>query len=141
MGNKKMGERKMGERLKKRLQDFQINFKIKPFIFGFATVVALTLFRPALSVFAKDIPKGNLNDIVPAPAPVPVRAPSLPPVPQLINNAISGTAGMVCGEAASTGSYELGLFCGFIVMGSILYKEGKGIKIFLARLFNRFFNN
>ena len=83
--------------LKQRVQDFKINFKKKfkeykkkpkskrkSFIVGFTAAVGifgLTLFGPALSAFAKDIPKGNPKPTDLAPAPVQ----SIPPSSEIIN--------------------------------------------------------
>ncbi|MDX5585572.1 MAG: hypothetical protein QNK20_11795 [Aureibaculum sp.] len=124
-------------RFKNRVQDFKINFKNKfkeskekpkskrkSFIIGFTTVVgifSLTLFGPALSAVAKDIPKGNPKptDIVPAPVP------TLPPSKELINTGLSGVAASVCGLAITSGSFAVGVACGFIVVIGILQVQGK----------------
>jgi len=123
--------------LKNRVQDFKTNlkkkfkeYKEKPkskrksFIIGFTTVVgifSLTLFGPALSAVAKDIPKGNPKptDITPAPAPV------IPPSKEIINTGLSGAAGTVCALAITSGSFAVGVACGFIVVIGILHMQGK----------------
>lgn len=124
--------KKIVSRLKNRVQvqDFKVNFKKKfkeykekpkskrkSFIIGFTTVVGifgLTLFGPALSAVAKDIPKGNPKptDIAPAP--------SVPP--EIIN---TGLAASVCGLAVTSGSFAVGVACGFIVVIGILHMQGK----------------
>jgi hypothetical protein len=101
--------KKIVYRFKNRVQDFKINFKKKfkeykekrkSFIIGFTTAVGifgLTLFGPALSAVAKDIPKRNPKptDIAPAPA--------IPPSKKLINTSLSGLAASVCGLAVTSG--------------------------------------
>jgi hypothetical protein len=128
--------KKIVYRLKNRVQDFKINFKKKfkeykqkpkskrkSFIIGFTTAVGifgLTLFGPALSAVAKDIPKGNPKptDIVPAPS-------VLPPSKEIINTGLSGLAASVCGLAVTSGSFAVGVACGFIVVIGILHMQGK----------------
>ena len=123
-------------RLKNRVQDFKINFKKKfkeskekpkskrkSFIIGFTTVLGifcLTLFGPALSAVAKDIPKGNPKptDIAPAP-PISV------PHKEIVITGLSGVAGSVCGLAITSGSFAVGVACGFIVVIGILHMQGK----------------
>ena len=127
--------KKIVYRLKNRVQDFKINFKKKfkeykekpkskrkSFIIGFTTAVGifgLILFGPALSAVAKDIPKGNPKptDIAPAP--------SIPPSKEIINTGLSGLAGSVCALAVTSGSFAVGIGCGFIVVIAILYVQGK----------------
>ena len=129
--------KKIVYRLKNRVQDFKINFKKKfkeykekpkskrkSFIIGFTTAVGifgLTLFGPALSAVAKDIPKGNPkpNDIAPAP--------SAPPSKEIINTGtgLSGVAGSVCALAVTSGSFAIGIACGCIVVIAILHVQGK----------------
>ena len=122
-------------RLKNRVQDFKINFKKKfkeykekpkskrkSFIIGFTTAVGifgLTLFGPALSAVAKDIPKGNPKptDIAPAPC--------VPPSKQIINTNLSGLAASVCGLAVTSGAFAVGVACGFIIVIGILHMQGK----------------
>jgi hypothetical protein len=121
--------------LKNRVKDFKINFakkfqeskekpksKRKSFMIGFTTAVGifgLTLFGPALSAVAKDIPKGTpkLNEIAPAP-PVPAKN-------ELIKTGISGIAASICGLAVTSGSFAVGIACGFIVVIGILHIQGK----------------
>jgi hypothetical protein len=128
--------KKIVYRLKNRVQDFKINFKKKfkeykekpkskrkSFIIGFTTAVGifgLTLFGPALSAVAKDIPKGNPKptDIAPAPS-------VLPPSKEIINTGLSGLAASVCGLAVTSGSFAVGVACGFIVVIGILHMQGK----------------
>ena len=128
--------KKIVYRLKNRVQDFKINFKKKfneykekpkskrkSFIIGFTTAVGifgLTLFGPALSAVAKDIPKGNPKptDIAPAPS-------VLPPSKEIINTGLSGAAASVCGLAVTSGSFAVGVACGFIVVIGILHMQGK----------------
>jgi hypothetical protein len=130
--------KKIVYRLKNRVQDFKINFKKKfkeykekpkskrkSFIIGFTTAVGifgLILFGPALSAVAKDIPnipKGNPKptDIAPAP--------SVPPSKEIINTGLSGLAGSVCALAVTSGSFAVGIACGFIVVIAILQVQGK----------------
>lgn len=126
--------KKIVSTLKNRVQDFKINFKKKfkeykeeykekpnskrkSFIIGFTTavsIVGLTLFGPALSAVAKDIPKGNPKptDIAPAPA-----------IPT--SKGLSGLAASVCGLAITSGSFAVGAACGFIVVIAILHAQGK----------------
>jgi hypothetical protein len=124
--------KKIVYRLKNRVQDFKINFKKKfkeykekpkskrkSFIIGFTTAVGifgLILFGPALLAVAKDIPKGNPKptDIAPAP--------SIPPSKEIIN---TGLAGSVCALAVTSGSFAVGIACGFIVVIAILHVQGK----------------
>jgi hypothetical protein len=124
--------KKIVYRLKNRVQDFKLNFKKKfkeykekpkskrkSFIIGFTTAVAifgLTLFGPALSAVAKDIPKGNPKPTNIAPAP------PLPPSKEIIN---TGLAASVCGLAVTSGSFAVGVACGFIVVIGILHMQGK----------------
>ena len=127
--------KKIVYRLKNRVRDFNINFKKKlkeykekpkskrkSFIIGFTTVVGifgLTLFGPALSAVAKDIPKGNPKptDIAPAP--------TVPPSKEIINTGLSGLAASVCGLAVTSGSFAVGVACGFVVVIGILHMQGK----------------
>ena len=127
--------RKILYRLKNRVQDFKINFKKKfkeykekpkskrkSFIIGFTAAVGifgLTLFGPALSAVAKDIPKGNPKPIDIAPAP------SVPPSKEIINMGLSGLAASVCSLAITSGSFAIGVACGFIVVIGILHMQGK----------------
>ncbi len=120
-------------RFKNRGQDFKINFKKKvkkykekpkskrkSFIIGFTTAVGifgLTLFGPSLSAVAKDIPKGN-------PKPTDI-APAVPPSKELINTGLFGVAASVCGLAVTSGSFAVGVACGFIVVIGILQMQGK----------------
>jgi hypothetical protein len=113
-------------RLKNRVQNFKINFKKKfkeykekpkskrkSFIIGFTTILGifgLTLFSPVLSAVAKDIPKGNTKPTGVVPAP------SIPPSKEIINTGLSGLAASVCGLAVSSGSFAVGIACGFIVL-------------------------
>lgn len=121
--------------LKNHVQDFKINFKKKfkeykekpkskrkSFILGFTTAVGifgLTLFGPALSAVAKDIPKGNPKptDIAPAPA--------IPPSKEILNSGLSGAAASVCALAITSGSFAVGIACGVIVVIGILHLQGK----------------
>lgn len=123
--------KKIVYRLKNRIKDFKINFKKKfkeykekpkskrkSFIIGFTTAVGifgLTLFGPALSAVAKDIPKPT--DIAPAPV--------IPPRKEIINTGLSGLAASVCGLAVTSGSFAVGVACGFIVVIGILHMQGK----------------
>lgn len=127
--------KKIVDRVKNRVQNFKINFKKKfkqykekpkskrkSFIIGFTTAVGifgLTLFGPALSAVAQDIPKGNpkFTDIAPAP--------SVPPKKEIITNGLSGLAASVCGLAVTSGSFAVGVACGFIVVIGILHMQGK----------------
>jgi hypothetical protein len=127
--------KKIVYRFKNRARDFKINFKKKlkeskekpkskrkSFMIGFATAVSifgLTLFGPSLSAVAKDIPKGNPKptDIVPAPA--------TPPSKVLINNGLSGVAASVCALAVTSGSFVVGVACGFVVVIGILHLQKK----------------
>jgi hypothetical protein len=123
--------KKIVDRFKNRVQNFKINFKKKfkeskekpkskrkSFILGLTTAVAIfgfTFFGPALSAVAKDLPKGNPKptDIAPAP--------SVPPS----QTGLSGLAASVCGLAITSGSFAVGVACGFIVVIGILHMQGK----------------
>lgn len=127
--------KKILSRFQTRVQDFKINFekklkeskekpksKRKSFMIGFTTAVgifALTFFGPALSAVAQDIPKGNpkFTEIAPAP--------SVPPRKEIINTGLSGLAASVCGLAVTSGSFAVGVACGFIVVIGILHMQGK----------------
>jgi hypothetical protein len=127
--------KKILDGLKNRGQDFKTNFKKKfqeskekpkskrkSFMIGFTTAVGifgLTLFGPALSAVAQDIPKGTpkLNEIAPAP--------SVPAKKEIINTGLSGLAASVCGLAVTSGSFAVGVACGFIVVIGILHMQGK----------------
>ena len=127
--------RKIVDAFKKRVQDVKINFqkkvqeskekpksKRKSFLIGFITAVGifgLTLFGPALSAVAQDIPKGNSNltDIAPAP--------SVPPKKEIINTGLSGLAASVGGLAVTSGAFAVGVACGFLVVIGILHMQGK----------------
>jgi len=127
--------KKIVYRFKNRVRDFKINFKKKlqeykekpkskrkSFIIGFTTAVSifgLTLFGPSLSAVAKDIPKGNPKptDIVPAPA--------IPTNKEIINTGLSGFAASVCGLAVTSGSFAVGVACGFVVVIGILHMQRK----------------
>jgi hypothetical protein len=127
--------RKIVDGLKKRVQDFKINFqkkvkeskekpksKRKSFLIGFTTAVGifgLTLFGPALSALAQDIPKGNSNLTEIAPAP------SGPPKKEIINTGLSGLAASVGGLAVTSGAFAVGVACGFLVVIGILHMQGK----------------
>jgi hypothetical protein len=131
--------KKIVSRLKNRVQDFNLNFKKKfkeykekpkskrkSFIIGFTTAVSifgLILFGPALSAVAKDIPKGNPKptDIAPSPS----IKPAIPPSQEIINTSLSGLAGSVCALAVTSGSFAVGIACGFIVVIAILHIQGK----------------
>lgn len=120
---------------KNRVQDFKINFqkkfkqskekpklKRKSFIIGFTTVVGIfgvTLFGPPLLAVAKDLPKGNpkFTEIAPAP--------SVPPKKEIINTSLSGFAASVCRLGITSGSFAVGVACGFIVVIGILHMQGK----------------
>ena len=122
-------------RLKNRVQDFKINFKKKfkeykekpkskrkSFIIGFTAAVGifgLTLFGPALSAVAKDIPKGNPKPTDIAPAPF------VPPSNEIINAGLSGVASSVCALAITSGSFAVGIACGCIIVIGILHMQGK----------------
>lgn len=127
-------------RLKKRFQDFKINFKKKvkeykkppkskrkSFMIGFgisAGIFGLTLFVPSLSAMAKDtLPKRTPNPTEIAPASNNV--PSIPPNTELINNGLSSFAGMVCGLVVTSESFAVGRAFGFIVVIGILQIQGK----------------
>lgn len=128
--------KKIVDRFKNRVQNFKINFKKKfkeakekpkskrkSFILGVTTVAAIfgvTLFGPALSAVAKDLPKGNPTptDIVPSPR-------SVPPTRELINTGLSGLASSVCALAITSGSFAAGVLCGCIVVAGILHMQGK----------------
>jgi hypothetical protein len=132
--------KKIVYRLKHRVQYFTINFKKKfkeykkkpkskrkSFIIGFTTAVGifgLTLFGPALSAFAKDIPKGNPKPTDLAPA-APAR--SIPPSSEIINSStsLSGLAASVCRLAITSGSFAVGVACGCLVVIGILHMQGK----------------
>jgi hypothetical protein len=127
--------KKIVDRFKNRVQNFKINFKKKfkeakekpkskrkSFILGLTTAVAIfgfTLFGPALSAVAKDLPKGSPKptDIAPAP--------STPLSNEIISSSssLSGLAGSVCGLAITSGSFALGIACGCIVVIGILQLE------------------
>jgi hypothetical protein len=125
-------------RLRHRVQDFKINFKKKfkeynkkpaskrkSFIVGFSAVVAIfgvTLFGPAFSAFAKDIPKVNPKPMEIAPVPAP---PSIPPSSEIINVGLSGLAASVCSLAITSGSFAVGVACGCLVVFGILQVQGK----------------
>ena len=134
--------KKIVSRFKNRVQDFKINFKSKvkkykkkprskrkSFIIGFTTAVSifgLTLFGPALSAVAKDIPNApkelpNENYIVAAPVP------AISPSKDLVNTGLSGLAASVCvcGLAVTSGSFVVGVACGFVVVIGILHMQGK----------------
>ena len=126
--------KKIVDRFKNRVQNFKINFKKKfkeskekhkskrkSFIIGFTTTVGifgLTLFGPALSAVAKDIPKENLKPTDIAPAPF------VPPSKQIINTGVSGAAS-VYGLAVTSGSFAVGVACGCIIVIDILHMQGK----------------
>jgi hypothetical protein len=130
--------KKIVDRFKNRVQNFKIDFKKKfkeakekpkskreSFIVGFTTAVAIfgvTLFGPALSAFAKDLPKGTPKptDIAPVPA-----KPLIPPSNEIITGSLSGLASKVCALAITSGSFVVGAFCGIIVVIGILHWEGK----------------
>ena len=133
--------KKIVESLKNRVQDFTINFKKKfkeykekpkskrkSFIIGFTTAVGifgLTLFGPRLLAVAQDIPKDipipkanpKFTDIAPPP--------SIPLKKEIINTGLSGLAGSVWGLAITSGSFAIGVACGFIVVIGILHMQGK----------------
>lgn len=126
-----MENKKMGEPLKKRVQDFQINFKKKSeeykgqpnskrksFFMGVGIVLGIfgvTLFGPAVSAVAKDIPKGNLKptDIAPAP--------SVAPSPELS----AAAAAAACADVLLKGSFALGVALGCLLVAGVLYMQGK----------------
>ena len=121
--------------LKSGVQNFKINFKKKfkeykekpkskrkSFIIGFTTAVGifgLTLFGTALSAVAKDMPKRNPKptDIAPAP----------PPCKEIINAGLSGLVASMSGLAVTSGSFAVGVGCGFIVVIGILHLQGKSL--------------
>jgi MFS family permease len=127
--------KKIVDRFKNRVQNFKINFKKKfkeskekpkskrkSFILGLTTAVAIfgfTLFGPALSAVAKDLTKGSPKptDIAPAP--------SAPPSNEILNTGLSGLAASVCSLAVTSGSFAVGVACGFIVVIGILHLEGR----------------
>lgn len=111
------------DRLKNRVQKFKINFKNKfqeyrktprlrlkrkSFIIGFTSVVGifgLTLFGPALSAVAKELPKSNPRPTDIASAPVP--ASNLLPSKTIINNGLSGLAASIYALAITSGSFAI----------------------------------
>jgi hypothetical protein len=121
------------------VSDFNINFnkkfkeykekpksKRKHFFIGFSTVVGifcLTLFGPALSTVAKDIPKVSPKptDIIP-PSSV---TPPLPPGSEIITNTLTGLAGTVCRLSITSGSFAVGADYGFIIVIGSSYVQGK----------------
>jgi hypothetical protein len=125
--------KKIVDRFKNRVQNFKINFKKKfkeskekpkskrkSFILGLTTAVAIfgfTFFGPALSAVAKDLPKGN-------PKPTDI-APATSVPPEIINTGLSGLTASVCGLAITSGSFAVGVACGFIVVIGILHMQGK----------------
>lgn len=129
--------KKIVDRFKNHVRNFKINFKKnfkeskekpkskrKSFIVGFTTAVAIfgvTLFGPALSAVAKDLPKGTPKPTDIAPAPVP----AVPPSNEIVNAGLSGVAGSICALAITSGSFALGIACGCIVAFGILYMQGK----------------
>ena len=119
-GEKWIAERTNGSKKLKEYKE-KPKSKRKSFIIGFTTAVSifgLTLFGPALSAVAKDIPKGNPKptDIVPA---------AVPPSKKIINTGLSGLAASVCGLAVTSGSFAVGVACGFVVVVGILHMQGK----------------
>jgi len=127
--------KKIISRLKTRVQDLKINFKKKfkeskekpkskqkSFIIGFTTAVGifgLTLFGPALSTVAKDISKENLKPADISPAPV------LMPSKEIVNTGLTGVAGTISALAVTSGSFAVGIACGFIVVIGILHIQKK----------------
>jgi hypothetical protein len=126
---------KILDRFKNRVQNFKINFKKKfkeskekpkakrkSFILGFTTAVAIfgfTLFGPALSAVAEDLPKGN-----PKPTDIAL-APSVPPSNEIVDARLAGVAGSVVALAATSASFAVGIACGCLVVIGILRLQGK----------------
>ncbi|MFT6843339.1 MAG: hypothetical protein ACJASR_002115 [Psychroserpens sp.] len=124
MGNFRKDFREKFMKYKKRPRS-----KRKSFVIGFTTAVGifgLTLFGPALSAVAKDVPK-NLKpgDIAPPPVPAPAPSLALPPSKQVISTGISGVAGSVCALAVTSGSFAVGIACGCVVVVGILQLQAK----------------
>lgn len=116
MGNFRKDFREKFIKYKKRPRS-----KWKSFVIGFTTAVGifgLTLFGPALSAVAKDVPK-NLKptDIAPTPA--------LQPSTQIVSTGVSGVAASVCALAVTSGSFAIGIACGCVVVVGILHMQVK----------------
>jgi hypothetical protein len=127
--------KKIIDRFKNRVQNFKINFKKKfkeskekpkskrkSFILGVTTAVAIfgfTLFGPALSAVANDIPKGN-----PKPTDTAL-APSAPPSNEIVDASLARVAGSVFALAVTSGAFAVGIACGCLVVIGILHMQGK----------------
>ena len=129
--------KKIVNRLKNRAQNCKINFKKKfkeykekpkpkrkSFILGFTLVLAtfgVTLFGPALSAIAQDIPKGapNATEMVPPPvANTAVVVRDTIPQKEFINTGIPGVL-----FAINTGMFAVGVACGCVIIVGILHIE------------------
>lgn len=108
--------------------------KRKSALLGFTTVLSifgLVILTPHLAAYAKDIPKkGNGSGPSPSPKGKPSQVaprPNAPtgqilPPPKTVQ-ALSGAAASICAVAVGSGSFLVGIVCGAIVAGGILYVQ------------------
>jgi len=97
--------------------------KRKSALLGFSTVLGIfgvVLFMPTLAAYAKDIPEKK-----PTECPKPNQSKQVTPVPTAIRttNILSGAAASVCAAAVGSGSFIVGIICGAVVAGGILYAQ------------------
>lgn len=101
--------------------------KRKSLFLGFTTVLGIfgvTLLAPILPAVAKDLPKDSPKPEPSQVCPAPTKQPALQPSEQLFS-ALAGAAASVCGLAASSGSFLVGVACGLVVVYGILRAQGK----------------
>ena len=96
--------------------------KRKSALLGFTTVLGifgLALLTPRMAAFAKDIPQKKPTD---PPKPQNNQVAPRPPGPNTVN-VLSGAAASICAAAVGSGSFLIGVICGAVVAGGILYAQ------------------
>lgn len=96
--------------------------KRKSALLGFTTVLGsfgLALFTPRMAAFAKDIPQKTPTD---SPKPNNNQLTPRQPGPNILN-VLSGAAASICAAAVGSGSFLVGIICGAVVAGGILYAQ------------------
>jgi len=140
-------KQKIGTRFKTIKTEFEEKYnkaKTQPIskrnsaLLGFATVLSIfgvVIFTPRLAAFAKDLPKkgngsgpssspspkGKPGQVAPAPKPNAPHGGIITP-PKTVQ-ALSGAAASICAVAVGYGSFLVGVVCGAIVAGGILYAQ------------------
>lgn len=129
-------KQRIGTKFKTLKSDFKDNYnevksqpisKRRSALLGFTTVLSifgLVLFTPQLSAFAKDIPKkGNGSGVSPSPSPTSQPSPGTMVPSKETGRIITGAAASLCAMAVGSGSFLVGIICGAVVAGGIIYVQ------------------